>query len=846
MIQKQPLQYATLALWAILQCSFGVFAQPATLPYPKLLLISPQGGRIGTTVRVTLTGADLEEANALCFSHASLQAQRVPDPKNPKVFLANVFDVTIASNAPLGLHDVRVMGKYGISNPRAFAVGELAEASETEPNNDISQAQKVSLNTTINGTISSNVDVDYFSLHGPKGTRVTIVCEAESIDSRLDPELRIFTSGNKLLTTNRRYHGRRAVADVLIPDNGACVIRICEYAHRTGDAFHGYRLSVTTCPWVETAYPPVLERAKISEIQLFGRNFPLAANEPQTLQNGNSLQTKTVTLAPPDVTQNQQQFQFSEEALPHQANLDGFEWRLQSTYGVSNPVLLSYAAGTVLLEKEDNDLPEKAQLLPGVCEICGRIDKAGDRDWFIFQAQANEVFILEGYADRLGSPVDLFFIIRRADNKQILGEIDDHPEATSSMRFYARTEDPKVRFVAPAAGRYEIMVSSREAAQSYGPRHIYCLSLRREQPDFRLVVMDNHQQNPGAPTIWRGGSQYLEVTVFRRDGYSGPITLTAENLPQGVTCPPQVLGPGVTQGVLVLQATKDATLGNACITIKGVGVHNGQNIVREARGACSLWANPNETGGIPASTRLTRQIYLAVQDATPFSLDLAGIGNPSGEVICPLGGSAQLKLKVNRLWPGVATPITVHGLGLPPNAVFNVNNQPITIASNQTEATITINAPANVPPGAYSLSLMGQSAIPFNKDAKNAQKPAVQVREATLPITMHVINRLAHVYVFSNSVMMKTGGTVEVLVRAERLYNFKGPFNVQLVLPPGLTGIIAKEVIIPEGNSEVRFVISASAQAVPTTLSAVAVRVTGTINGITLSSDYPISITLMK
>ena len=48
----------------------------------------------------------------------------------------------------LGTHDVRIVSKSGLSNPRAFVVGEMTEVNESEPNNDVGQAQKIELNTT--------------------------------------------------------------------------------------------------------------------------------------------------------------------------------------------------------------------------------------------------------------------------------------------------------------------------------------------------------------------------------------------------------------------------------------------------------------------------------------------------------------------------------------------------------------------------------------------------------------------------------------------------------------------------------------------------------------------------
>jgi hypothetical protein len=99
------------------------------------------------------------------------------------------FRVTISPGTPLGFHDVRVVNHWGVSNPRAFVVGDLPEVHEKEPNNLVRQAQRVPLNCTINGTVSASADVDYYIFAGHKGQRVVLSCLASSIDSRLSAGL---------------------------------------------------------------------------------------------------------------------------------------------------------------------------------------------------------------------------------------------------------------------------------------------------------------------------------------------------------------------------------------------------------------------------------------------------------------------------------------------------------------------------------------------------------------------------------------------------------------------------------------------------------------------------------
>src|SRR5689334_179434 len=129
-----------LSLVAGLLLCGSVAAQPqqpgSLLPNPRLNTITPPGGKAGTVVEVTFAGTDLEEPQALVFSHPSIKAEPVvvepakpADPKKPAPPMPKPpitkFKVTIAADAPLGIHDVRFVNKFGVSNARAFVVGDL-------------------------------------------------------------------------------------------------------------------------------------------------------------------------------------------------------------------------------------------------------------------------------------------------------------------------------------------------------------------------------------------------------------------------------------------------------------------------------------------------------------------------------------------------------------------------------------------------------------------------------------------------------------------------------------------------------------------------------------------------
>src|SRR5262245_29578585 len=198
------------------------------LPNPKLFTVTPPGAKAGTTVEVTWTSTDLEEPQALLFTHAGIKAEPVlppppppADPKKPAPPMPKPpitkFKVTIAANAPLGIHDVRLVNKWGVSNPRAFVVGDLPEVLEKEPNNDVPEAQRVDLNSTVNGNLASPVDVDFYVFAAKKGQRVVVSCMASSLDSRLYAGLELYDKNGRQLAFNRLYQGTDAVLDQTIP-----------------------------------------------------------------------------------------------------------------------------------------------------------------------------------------------------------------------------------------------------------------------------------------------------------------------------------------------------------------------------------------------------------------------------------------------------------------------------------------------------------------------------------------------------------------------------------------------------------------------------------------------------
>ena len=50
---------------------------------------------------------------------------------------------------------------------------------------------------------------------------------------------------------------------------------------------------------------------------------------------------------------------------------------------------------------------------------------------------------------------------------------------------------------------------------------------------FKDAKLTDTMPGPGGTTIRKGGATYLDVIIHNMEGFSGPITITAEGLPKG-------------------------------------------------------------------------------------------------------------------------------------------------------------------------------------------------------------------------------------------------------------------------------------------------------------------------
>lgn len=847
-----------------------VWGQPQPgLPLPRIDFSTPYGAKVGTTVEVAFTGTDLDDLDSLWFSHPGIKSEKhippepKPDEKDPKKDGKEAkkaemkkadpkgpppakFNVTVGGDVPPGQYDVRVVNKFGISNPRVFTVGDLHEILEKEGNNDIEQAQKIELGTTVNGVINQPTDVDFYQFAGKKGQRVIVHCATSSIDSRAKPLVEMWTLAGKQLTSRRNYQGNDALADVTLPDDGEYLVRVGEFTYTSGGPQYFYRLSVSVGPWVDAVFPSVVEPGKPTRVMLYGRNLPGGQVDPGMLVEGQPVEKAVVTITPPTDPLAAQSLRYGSRIEPKSSGLDGFEYRVKGPNGTSNPVLIAFAHDQMVVEKENNDKPENAEEVPAPCEVAGRIDKRGDVDWYTFTAKKDQVFWIELFADRLGSASVFTLTVRNLANKgQDMATLDDTPETLSQTQFYTRHGDPApYKFTAPADGKYQVKVACLESNFFHGPRANYRLRIGSEQPDFRVVVMPPSNVAPHATVLGASGIYALDVFVWRMDGFKEPITLSAEGLPPGVTCPPQTLAVGSRAGALVLSADENAAPFTGTFKVKAMAKVNGKEVVRAARAATITW--PGQQGqNTPLIARLDDALVLAVREKAPFKIAIepenAFLAKKEEKLLQPLmmkqGEKLTVPFKVARIHPDAKQPITLQQVATQQNmqqAPVVVNNGQALppVAPDKNDGTFVVEAKNNAPPGVYTVVLRANSQMPYAKTPDAKQKPNVQITTSTMPLTVTVLPlSVAKVTLDGPKGNLKQGTPSEVTVKVERQFEYAGEFKLKLVLPKDAKGVTADEVTIPAGQNQAKLILKVADDAPAGPMQNLLVQATGVVEG---------------
>jgi len=690
--------------WAVLLLVAAFTAQAQQLPVPTLKNVFPCGAQQGKSVEVELGGTNLDETTKLYFSHPGITAELLSDPTKG----APRFKISTAPDVPVGVHDVRCIGKLGISNPRAFVVGDREEANETEPNDAREKANRIPLHGVLNGRVSPTEDIDWFVFAAKKGQRVIVECQAWRIDSRLDGTLTLYTSDGKELATsqdeNIRDQKRDPLIDFDVPADGDYYLRFTDFMYN-GGVENFYRLSVGTRPYADFISPTGAKPGTTADITFYGRNLP-GGEMTDVKVNGRPLEKVVRKVAVPADADSTTSLQFSGLLRPPTSRVDGMEVRITGETGTSNARLLLFGDGPEQLEAEPNNAIAEANRVAVPCAVTGQFSAPKDVDQFVFSAKKDEKFVIEVAAERIGSPADPDMEIAEADGK-IINSTQDTNENIGQLRFPTNTSDIVYNFTAPKDADFTLRLEHVYQQVQGGAQYQYRLTIQRQPPpDFRVVCAPAQDIRIDSHAVYQGGRQRLDVLVWRMNGHDAPITIEARNLPPGVAAEPITMGPGVKWGTLVVTAAPDAPIGEGEIEVVGTSLRNDEKLVRKARGGVIVW----DTVNTAAISRMTRSIVLAVREKTPFAVTVSSQdtlikpGDPI-HVTVTAARRADMPSAIQLSGAGIELPV---GLTIPTT----------TINAGQTEAQIVVATTDKIKAGDYSFIINAESQVPNGAEKK--------------------------------------------------------------------------------------------------------------------------------
>jgi len=149
---------------------------------PYVLEMFPLGAKAGSTSRATIDGWNVDERRI------RLSTKRGSD------------DIREAFWSRSNLR----------TNPVLYAVGDLPEKTETEPNDNPPDGQWLTLPNVVNGRISRPGEVDWYRFRGRKGQQVVVEVHARRLGSPLDSLIQLTDAAGFVLAWNDDHPDKRA------------------------------------------------------------------------------------------------------------------------------------------------------------------------------------------------------------------------------------------------------------------------------------------------------------------------------------------------------------------------------------------------------------------------------------------------------------------------------------------------------------------------------------------------------------------------------------------------------------------------------------------------------------
>ncbi len=715
----------------IVACWFSPIAW-GELPHTRLNAISPVGGQAGTSLVLSLVaGEDLEEVTQLRFSHPGLRASLLPATENQSAAAKPVplFSVSIDPDVPPGIYDVVCEGRWGVSSPRRFVVGQRPVCLEHEGVKSSSSAQPIQIGEMINGCLTVPQEVDWYRIRASAGDLVIFDCRAAEIDSRLHPIMTVMAKdGRQILASSRGQHRGDPVLTFLAPQTGEYLIKVHDVTYR-GGADYPYLLDVHTESHLLFAEPSVVSINGSTPVTLFGYHLP-GAKKSGRFVKGIELDALDVEVAPTDDWESRLAEQY---VPPAAASLDAFDYRFIHGERSSFPISFGITPLPVRLQADlTSDLSSEKITLP--VTIQGRFDLKTRQHRFRFQGDKGESLTFDVIADRRGSLLDPMLVLERVQFKDdgqeelvAVASADDSEPNLLPQGFESQSTDPTLTVVLPESAIYQLTLRNRFGGTADSHQQTYQLSMGESLPDFQVVAIAG---SPGAMPlpvsgIRKGDRVQMTLYAFRQRGFTGAIRVRPAQLPPGMMCETALIPASTRVGSLMVSTSADVDS----------GWHDLQLIAEEVL--------PEETQDSSPVQHLIRMATV-VRPRDHITPTICRLTSFQGIGVLPESAPARLDTPVTQfeVGPGgqLTIPITIERTAVAKEAIqLSIPNLPKQLTIDAETATIPagavahqlrLNASDELPVGSHFLWIKGETKVEYRRNPEAVDRLKLELAKA--------------------------------------------------------------------------------------------------------------------
>ena len=637
---------------------------------PKLRSLTPVGGQLGSELELNFEGERLQDSEEIISYEPGLKILKLNAVTNALV----KAQLKIENDCALGEHHFRIRTASGFSELMTFFVGPFPVIQEVEPNNDLSKAQKVPMNSTIEGIVTSE-DVDCFVVEAKKGERLSAEVEGIRLGrSSLDARLAVYDSKGTSLAEvdDTRLALQDPFVSLVVPADGSYTIQLREVTYGGSDKSF-YRLHIGSFARPTSVFPL---GGKVGEEVKFTFYSPATGEFTQSLKLPETEQEKFGVFA-------------SFEGL-----------RAPS----ANWIRVSSFPNVIAVSPNEDREHATATDLAAPLALNGIISAKHKENWFRVPVVKGKALEFNVFARRLRSPLDSVIEVFDAAGKS-LGSNDDSIGADSTLK------------ITPSeTTNYFVKIHDRLG--DGGPEFAYRIEVVAPVPGISVKIPEvarNDTQSRQFIEVPRG-NRFATLISVKRSNFSGGLHLGIEGLPAGLHMLADEMTSGMDSMPLVFEAAPDAPISGRLLDLIAIGTNGDGNISGKFKQEIELVQGQPNNATYYSTT--VDKIAVAVTKPVPFKLRIV-------EPRVPLvqSGSMPLEIVAERD-PGFDQPIELNMVWNPPGVS---SQSEATIAKGATNVFYQLNASAGADTHSWKIAVLGHGTVDEGKVYVSSQLAPLEV-----------------------------------------------------------------------------------------------------------------------